>query len=177
MGNLRSMTIAELLADAFGRIREDLHAAVAGLTMEQLAFRIDREANSIGWLAWHLSRVQDDHVAEVAGTSQVWSTQGWAKRLGLTELGDGVGYGHRSDQVALVRCEARQLLDYYDEVHEATIRFVSGLTDADLDRIVDERWNPPVTLGARLVSVISDDLQHTGQAAFVRGIVERGELT
>ena len=50
---------------------------------------------------------------------------------------------------------------------------MSGLTDADLPRVVDERWDPPVTLGVRLVSVISDCLQHAGQAAFVRGILLR----
>jgi hypothetical protein len=170
------MTSAELLADAFERIKEDVHAAVDGLNSEQLAFRIDAEANSIGWLAWHLTRVQDDHVAHVAGVPQVWTASGWAKRLGLEALGDGVGYGHNSDQVAQVRCDADQLLEYYNEVHEATLRFVTGLTDGDLDRVVDERWDPPVTLGVRLTSVVSDDLQHVGQAAYVRGIVERGEL-
>jgi Protein of unknown function (DUF664) len=170
------MTSAELMADAFERIKEDCHAAVEGLSLEQLAFRIDAEANSIGWLAWHLTRVQDDHIANLAGVPQVWTTSGWAKRLGLEALGDGVGYGHRSDQVALVRCEAQPLLEYYDEVHDATLGVVSGITDSDLDRVVDERWDPPVTLGVRIVSVISDDLQHVGQAAYVRGIVERGEL-
>ena len=47
------------------------------------------------------------------------------------------------------------------------------LTDDDLDRIVDTSWDPPVTLGVRLISVLSDDLQHAGQAAFVRGVLER----
>jgi uncharacterized damage-inducible protein DinB len=170
------MTSAELLADAFERIKEDLHAALEGLSTEELAFRIDAEANSIGWLAWHLTRVQDDHVAHVAGVAQIWTTSGWGKRLGLESLGDGVGYGHNSDQVAVVRCEAGPLLEYYDEVHEATQRYIAGITDSDLDRVVDERWDPPVTLGVRLVSVVSDDLQHVGQAAYVRGIVKRGKL-
>jgi uncharacterized damage-inducible protein DinB len=170
------MTSAELLADGFGRVREDLHAAVEGLTEDQLAFRIDSDANSIAWLAWHLTRVQDDHVADVAATEQAWTASGWAARMGLEAVGNDVGYGHRSDQVALVRCDASSLLAYYDEVHDQTLRFVSGLSDSDLDQVVDERWDPPVTLGVRLVSVISDDLQHVGQAAYVRGIVERGEL-
>ena len=65
------------------------------------------------------------------------------------------------------------LLGYHDAVHEQTIRYVERLTDADLSRIVDESWDPPVSLDVRLVSVISDDLQHAGQAAFVRGVAER----
>jgi uncharacterized damage-inducible protein DinB len=168
------MTVAELLADAFGRVREELHAAVDGLSAEQLAFRPDAGSNSIAWLAWHLTRIQDDHVAGVAGTQQVWLSGGWADRLGLPLDPGDHGYGHSAEQVALVRVSSAELLTgYYDAAHEATLRYVSGLADADLDRVVDRSWDPPVTVGVRLVSVISDDLQHAGQAAYLRGLIER----
>jgi uncharacterized damage-inducible protein DinB len=168
------MTSTELLADAFRRIRDTVHAAVTGLSAEQLAYRIDSNANSIAWLVWHLTRIQDDHVADVAQTEQVWVSDGWSERFGLPFPPLAHGYGHSSADVAAVRVESPDLLTgYYDAVHEQTLRFVAGLTDADLPRVVDERWNPPVTLGVRLVSVISDDLQHAGQAAFIRGIVLR----
>ena len=168
------MTSAALLVDAFGRIRETVHAAVADLTPEQLAFRVDKDANSIAWLVWHLTRVQDDHIAGVAQTEQVWTSGGWYERFGLPFDRLAHGYGHSSADVAAVQVESAELLtEYHDAVHEQTIRFVAGLTDADLPRIVDERWDPPVTLGVRLVSVISDDLQHAGQAAFIRGVVLR----
>ena len=167
------MTSAQLLVDAFGRVRDTVHSAVRGLTPEQLAFRVDSEANSIAWLVWHLTRIQDDHVAGVAQTEQVWTSGGWVDRLGLPFDRMAHGYGHSSADVAAVQVESDLLTGYYDAVHEQTIRYVAGLTDADLPRIVDERWDPPVTLAVRLVSVISDDLQHAGQAAFIRGIVER----
>ncbi len=168
------MTSAELLADAFGRIRDTVHAAVAGLSAEQLAYRIDGSANSIAWLVWHLARIQDDHIADVAQTGQVWISDGWADRFGLPFPPEAHGYGHSSADVAAVRVESPDLLTgYYDAVHEQTIRFVAGLTDADLPRLVDERWDPPVTLAVRLMSVIADDLQHAGQAAFIRGILLR----
>jgi uncharacterized damage-inducible protein DinB len=168
------MTTAELLADAVGRIREIVHRAVAGLTADQLSFRPGPDANSIAWLVWHLTRIQDDHVAEVAGTEQVWTSQGWAERFGLPFDPRDTGYGHRADEVAAVRVESGELLvGYYDAVHDQTIRYVERLGDADLDRIIDRSWDPPVTLGVRLVSVIADDLQHAGQAAYVRGILQR----
>lgn len=167
------MTNAEVLADAFGRIRGLVHAAVEGLSPEDLVFRVDSDANSIAWLVWHLTRVQDDHVADAAGAEQVWIASGWAKKFGLPLEVTDTGYGHSSEQVAAVTCDARQLLGYYDAVHDHTLSFVDTLVADDLDRVVDTRWNPPVTLGVRLVSVVEDDLQHVGQAAFLRGIVKR----
>lgn len=168
------MSSSELLADAFARIREEVHQAVDGLTPKQLAYRLDPAANSIGWLVWHLTRVQDDHVADAAGIDQVWTAQGWADRFGLPLDPRDIGYGHGTDDVAAVRVASAELLTgYHDAVCEQTTRFVAQLTDDDLPRIIDNRWNPPVSLGVRLVSVIGDDLEHAGQAAFVRGVMER----
>jgi uncharacterized damage-inducible protein DinB len=167
------MTNADLLADAFGRIRESVHQVVDRLSTGDLTYRIADDANSIAWLIWHLTRIQDDHIAEVAGSEQVWLAAGWASRFGLALADADTGYGHRPDQVARVVCDSQLLDGYHAAVYEATLRFVANVSDADLDRIVDERWNPPVTLGVRLVSVIQDDLEHVGQAAYVRGIIER----
>ena len=168
------MTSADLLVDAFGRIREAVHEVVDGLTPEQLAFRIDRQANSIAWLVWHLTRIQNDHVADAAQAEQVWTSGGWAERFGLPFGRLATGYGHTADEVAAVQVASGDvLMGYHDAVHEQTARYVEGLIDADLARIVDQSWDPPVSLGVRLVSVIADDLQHAGQAAFVRGVVER----
>lgn len=170
------MTSAGLLVDAFGRVRDAVAGAVDGLTTEELAFRPDPEANSIAWLVWHLTRVQDDHVADVAGWEQVWTAAGWVERFGLPFDARAHGYGHSASEVAAVRADAALLLGYHEATHEQTVRFVERVADADLDRIVDTRWDPPVTLGVRLVSVIEDDLQHAGQAAYLRGLVDRRQL-
>ena len=168
------MTSAELLTDAYGRIREEVQGAVDGLTPEQLAYRVDGTANSIAWLVWHLTRVQDDHIAGVAGFEQVYIAQGWAERFGFPFPPSAIGYGHSSADVDAVRVDSPDLLvDYHEAVHAQTLRFLEGLKEEELGRVVDERWDPPVTLGVRLVSVVSDDLQHVGQAAFVRGVLER----
>ena len=167
------MTSADLLTDAFGRIREEVHLAVDGLSREQLAYRVDAEANSIAWLIWHLTRIQDDHVCGVAHRQQVWTTAGWADRFGLPFAREATGYGHDPREVAAVQADAEMLAGYHDAVFEDTLRYVATLTDAGLPRVVDESWDPPVTLGVRLVSVISDDLQHVGQAAFIRGFLLR----
>jgi uncharacterized damage-inducible protein DinB len=163
-----------LLIDAFTRVRETVHRAVDGLTPDELAYRPDGESNSIAWLVWHLTRIQDDHIAEVAGIEQIWTAQGRADRFALPFPAAATGYGHRSEDVAAVRVNSADLLvGYHDAVCEQTTRYVATLTADDLDRVVDAAWDPPVTLGVRLVSVINDDLQHAGQAAYVRGLLER----
>ncbi|NYG06864.1 hypothetical protein BJ986_001351 [Phycicoccus badiiscoriae] len=166
------MTLGDLLVDAFTRIRQGAEAAVSGLSAEQLAQRPTPSANSIGWLVWHLTRIQDDHIAAVADREQVWTSAGWYERFGLPFDAADTGYGHTPDEVAGVRgLSAEHLVGYLDAVHAATVDYVRPLTPDDLGRIVDERWDPPVTLGVRLVSVVNDDQQHVGQAAFLRGLL------
>jgi Protein of unknown function (DUF664) len=167
------MLSIELLTDAFNRIQGTVHAVLSKTDAGILSYRPDPDANSVAWLLWHLTRVQDDHVADAAGTEQVWTAEGWAERFGLPFDPSETGYGQGSAEVAAVQVSAELLGGYHDAVHRASVAFVRGLADTDFDRIVDTSWSPPVTLGVRLVSVISDDLQHAGQAAYVRGLAIR----
>ncbi|MGQ4403863.1 DinB family protein [Streptomyces hayashii] len=167
------MHAKDILIDGFGRVRDEVLAAVEGLDSAGLDARPAVGANSVAWLVWHLTRVQDDHVADAFGLDQVWLTQDWEKRFGLDLPPRDTGYGHSPAQVAKVRVrEAGLLTGYHEAVHAQTVTALRALTAADLERVVDERWDPPVTLGVRLVSVLSDDLQHVGQAAYVRGILQ-----
>jgi uncharacterized damage-inducible protein DinB len=166
------MTPAELLIDAFGRIRSGVQEAVDGLTPDQLVARPGERANSIAWLVWHLTRIQDDHIAHVADLAQVWTAQGWHGRFGLPFDPAETGYGHQGAQVEQVRdLTSEQLVGYLDAVHQQSVDYLATLGPDDLGRVVDDRWDPPVTLGVRLVSVLNDDAQHLGQAAFVRGLL------
>ncbi|MEA3218782.1 MAG: hypothetical protein QOJ19_4938 [Acidimicrobiia bacterium] len=163
----------DLLVDAFGRVQYLVGRVTSGLGQEALTFRPDPEANTIAWLVWHLTRVQDDHIADAAGFEQVWMAQGWAERFGLPFDAAATGYGHSADEVGQVVASAELLVGYHDAVHEQTIRYVSTVDARELDRIVDTRWDPPVSAGVRLVSVIGDGLQHIGQAAYVKGLYDR----
>jgi uncharacterized damage-inducible protein DinB len=165
------VTSAELLADAFERIRGVVGRALDGLTDEQLTEQVGPVANPISWLVWHVTRIQDDHVCGVAGIEQAWIAQGWYERFGLPFPVTDHGYAHTGDQVRQVRVPADLLRAYHDAVHARTVEYVKTVRDADLDRVVDTSWDPPVTLGVRLVSVISDNLQHAGQAAYVKGLL------
>lgn len=168
------MEASDALIDTVGRIRELVHDTVRDLDAEALGWRPDPGANSIAWLVWHLTRVQDDHVVELAGQEQVWVTGRWAGRFGLPAGSMDTGYGHGPAQVGAIRPAGPEpLVTYHDAVAERTAQLVAGYGPEELDRVVDRSWDPPVTAGVRLVSVVSDNLQHVGQAAYVRGLLER----
>jgi uncharacterized damage-inducible protein DinB len=166
-------TVSDVLSDAFGRVRQSVHSAVEGLSEDQLGWRADAQANPVAWLVWHLTRVQDDHVADVAGAEQIWTSAGWVERFRLPFDVAATGYGQSAEEVGRLRAPGDLLLAYHDAVQEATLDYLKGLDESGLDRIVDDRWDPPVTLAARLVSVVNDASQHAGQASYVRGLLER----
>jgi hypothetical protein len=165
------MDVTQLLVDGFSRVQEAVHRVLDGLAPEDLTARPAESANPIAWLVWHLTRVQDDHLSDAFDVGQVWVEQGWAERAALPFDAAATGYGQSDEQVGAVRLPADLLLGYHDAVHQRTTELLAGVTPGQLDRIVDERWDPPVSLGVRLVSVLADDLQHAGQAAYVRGLL------
>ncbi len=168
------MLTNDVLTDAHSRIHELVHLAVEGLDPGGLAFRPDADANSIAWLVWHVTRVQDHHISEIAGREQAWISDGWAGELGMNPDPSNTGYGHTSEEVAAVHPEHRDgLLAYFEAVSQRTMDYLATIDVDELDRIIDRSYDPSVSVGVRLVSVISDCLQHVGQAQYVRGIYER----
>jgi len=165
---------ARLLIDAFGRVSESVEAVLDGLDGPQLTARPAADANPIAWLVWHLTRIQDDHLAGAFGHEQVWTAGGWHERFGLPFDAGATGYGQDAEEVGAVRVGGDLLRDYHRAVFERTRRSLEAMPEHELERVVDERWDPPVTLGVRLISVVADDLEHAGQAAYVRGLLERG---
>jgi hypothetical protein len=160
----------ELLRDSFTRLIEHVDEIADGLTDEVALYRPTPTANTVAWLLWHSARVQDAQVCDIAGVEEVWTRDGWVDRFGLDLPRDDTGYGHTADDVAKVRASADLLSGYYHAVHKVTLEYIASVTPDDLSRVVDERWDPPVTASARLVSIVDDCAQHLGQAAYVRGI-------
>jgi uncharacterized damage-inducible protein DinB len=164
------MDARDLLVDFFGRIRELYVETADDLDLETAHRRPGGTGNSIVWLLWHTARVQDDHVAGVAGGDQAWD-DGWADRFGFPFDRHDIGYGHTSEEVDAVRVESlSDLVEYHEAVHRQTLAYLDRVDADELDRVVDRRWDPPVTAGVRLVSLTGDCLQHLGQAAYVKGL-------
>ncbi|HLW45589.1 MAG TPA: DinB family protein [Acidimicrobiales bacterium] len=167
---------AELLIDQFERIRDAVYPAVNALSFEELTYRPDVESNSISWLVWHLTRVQDSVVSSLTGRESVWTADGWFDRFGLALDQTDTGYGHDPETVGKVTSAAKPLLDYFEDVHQRTVDWLATLDDAALSKVLDETSIPPSTVETKLNAVIADDFQHAGQAAYVRGLVQRAEL-
>lgn len=169
------MDVAAVYQELFGRIPPLVRTAVNGLSADDLTRCAQPGTNPVGWLVWHLTRVQDHHVSELLGTEQVWTEDGWSARFGLAADPWNLGFGHQPADVAAVRPESAQaLVEYHDAVFARTAPLLAGLTPEALDEVVDRNWDPPVTLGVRLVSVADDSLQHAGQALYVRGLIAPG---
>src|SRR5207247_9721798 len=90
------------LSEAFSQIPVRVYDVVEGRTPAQMTFRLNGEANSIAWLVWHMTRIADDHIAEVAHKPQVWTSSGWATRWRLPLAPADTGYGHTPKHVAAV---------------------------------------------------------------------------
>jgi hypothetical protein len=166
------MDVSALLLDLYGRVPPLVREAVDGLDGDDLTWQPAPDANTIAWLVWHLARVQDHHVSELIDAEQLWVEQDWGPRFGLASDPRNHGYGNSGDDVRAVRPDGAQaLIDYFAAADARTRALLVGVTDAELDRIVDRRWDPPVSMGVRLVSVADDCLQHVGQANYVRGLL------
>lgn len=175
-----------ILEDGFGRVRESVERVVFGLSSERLVEQPSPETNSVGWILWHLTRITDDHFAGLAHalsgaeapagressmpSGQLWTE--WRKRLGTPYPEQATGYGHGPEDVtAFPKIEPQLLGDYQDAVHERAVEILRGLSAEDLGKVVDPRWDPPVTAAVRLVSILNDATQHVGQAAYVKGLL------
>lgn len=167
------MTPQELFEDAARRPSQVAGHVLDGISPAVLNTMPGGTANSVAWLVWHAARQQDAQVAALAGAEEVWPGAGWSERFGLALPEASMGFGHGPEDVARVRTSSPELLrGYLDAVVERAVAYVHGLTDAQLDDVVDPSWDPPVTRGVRLVSTVDDAAQHLGQAAYVRGLLD-----
>ena len=167
------MESKDLLTDAYGHIKRIVHQAVEGLDSAQLVWRPEEGANSIAWLVWHLTRVQDGHLATTTGNEEAWITHGWAERFGKAADKTINGQGDGIAEVAALQADAETLLGYHDFVHSRTAAYFANMESDDLERIIDTSYDPPVKASVRLVSIVQDNMQHAGQARYLRGIIDR----
>lgn len=164
------MDSTDILVDGLNRVRDNVHEILDGIDESRLTFAPAPGANTIAWLIWHLTRGQDAQVAALAGTDEMWRSAGWAERFALPFPVEENGHAQSPSEAAQVIATAADLRGYHDDTHRASLDYLKTLSAADLDEVIDSNWDPPVTRGVRLVSIVDDDVQHVGQAAYIRGL-------
>jgi len=165
------MNWQQLVIDIFERISQVLESALRDLTQEDLNQQPNPESNSMGWIVWHLTRVQDRAIADLAGEEQLWIKDKWHDSFARSADPQDVGVGHTLKDLEAFRApEATTLLTYHHAVLKRTKTFLSNLSQVELDRKIDHPKFP--TVGLRLTAIINDNFQHAGQVAYVRGLLK-----
>lgn len=166
------MDAIAVLKDLAQRPLEAARRLADGLTPEQLNAHPGSQDNSIAWLLWHTGREIDAQTAQLSGREQAWTADGYADRFSLPLDPADHGYGHTAEQARSVEVDdAGLLLDYLEAAVAAETAYLDTLSAEDLDEVIDSSFDPPVTRGARLVSLSEDALQHVGQAAYAQGVL------
>lgn len=169
IGHNGAMNANEVIADLVQRPIDAAHHLPA-LTAQQLNAHPADHPNSIAWLLWHSGREVDVQLAHLSGKAPVWES--FKAHFNLGELGESIGYGHTADQARQIQVSSQKLLvDYLEASLNALGDYASTLSETDLDEVIDNSWEAPVTRGVRLVSIIDDASQHLGQAAYAAGIL------
>ncbi|MBE1515138.1 mycothiol transferase [Nesterenkonia halotolerans] len=164
------MSSVEILKDVARRPRDEAQALCSALTPTLLNAHPHHD-NSIAWLLWHSAREIDEQIATLSGQETVWIAQGFEGRFNLGLKDHDMGFGHSSSQARKIHVEdADLLLEHLDAVVQAHLDYLDSLSDADLDEVIDEQWDPPVTRSARLISVSLDAVAHVNQAAYITGM-------
>lgn len=167
----------DILINAARRPVDSANQVLEGLGADVVNQMPDAEHSSIAWLIWHAARQQDAQIADLSGAAQVWRAHGWVQRFGLDRAVEATGFGDSSSEITRVRVADPALLSgYLEAVVARVIDYVSGLAPTDLDDVVDEGWDPPVTRGVRIISTIDDAVAHVAQAAYLRGLLENWRI-
>ncbi len=167
-----SAAARDLLTDSFARILEHAEDVTAGLDPDIANRRIVPDANTIAWLVWHSARVIDAQLAPIAGVPEVWTANDWYGRFGLDLPPESTGYGHSRADAAKVRGSDALLIGYFRDVDAMASRYLETVSPAELARVIDEAWDPPVTVAVRLISIVDDCAQHLGAAAYLKGALQ-----
>ena len=161
----------QFITSIFERSYQALERALTGLTENELNKQPHPDCNTIGWLAWHLTRGQDRSFAGLMQEEQVWMKDSWYEKFNRPPNGTDTGFGHGLTDVAAFQSPSADIiLDYHRAVLDRTKRYLSNLTQDELERKLSGQVFPTVT--SRIAAVISDNQQHVGQLAYIRGLLK-----
>jgi len=168
------MTATSILEDCFTRIHDSVHRILDDLTDEELH---GEPHPSIGWLAWRLTRVEDSNVTRLWTREQLWIGEGWADRFGMPPLPADFGRSmmHTREQVREFSASKELIFAYQDAAYAMVMEYLKATPPEEFDRELDEpQYNPRPTVGVRLISLVENGMQNTGQMGYLKGVHRLG---
>ena len=167
------MTLDEFIVDALAREQELLLEAVQDLTPDELGWRAGPEANPIGWILWHMIRVEDMWFQFfVQRKTEIWERDGWNETFGLPTRDNG--FGHTQEQVAdFPVLDLAALLRYGEAVRQATLEYLETLGPEDY-AVVPREQRPEMSVGVIFRQIIGEVYQHQGHIAYLKGLRRSG---
>jgi len=161
----------QLIISIFERMSQIMEKSLQRLTLDDVNQQPSRDTNSMGWLAWHLTRCYDEAMANLLGEEQLWIKGKWHAKFNRPADPQDLGFGHSPEDLSAFKSpEVQILLGYYRAVLELMRHYITNLSESDLDQKLDHPRFP--TVAARLVGVVNDSYQHIGQIAYVRGLLK-----
>lgn len=163
----------DMVIDGYSRIFELLDPALRGLSPNELDKQPTPDSNSLGWTVWHLARGQDAQVAYLAKTEQLWIKDAWHKKFNRPADSEDTGFGDTIEQVAAFKSPSASVqLEYCRAVVAASTHYLKNVDSNEINRVLDEAYQPKPTVGVRIVSIMADSLIHAGEAAYIRGLIK-----
>ena len=167
------MNLNEFIEDALNKEHKSLMEAVTDLTPQELAWRAGPEANPIGWILWHMIRVEDMWIQFfVQHQPEIWERDGWHQKFGLPTRNNG--FGHTPDQVSdFPNLDLSELLSYGQAVRTQTLQYLGGLSPEDYNIVPRER-RPEMSVGAVFRQIVGEFYQHQGHISYLKGLIRSG---
>jgi uncharacterized damage-inducible protein DinB len=163
------VTLNEFITDALEKENGFLIDALDGLTADEMSWQPAPDANSIGWILWHMVRVEDMWIQFFAQfQTELWEAEGWHEKFGLPTRDNG--FGHTTEQVNnFPGVDLEQFLQYRAAVRASTLAYLDTLSPDDMETVPRER-RPEMSLGAMFRQIIGEMYQHVGHIAYLRGL-------
>ncbi len=174
------MDLKRFIGEAIGDNRKRVLAVIRDLTLDEMYWKPKRDTNPIGFLFWHISRVEDRLITNfVQGKKEIWLSGKWHEKMNLSVVGTGLGYSlDELDQFPnLDQC---LLTEYFNLVRKSTIEYLDSVPEKDFDLVLDRvpfpEYKPAIqyftgfTIARAFRQLIGELDQHFGQISYIRGV-------
>ena len=163
---------AKILSDMLEMSDSLVRRALEGLTDADLIKRPSDQDNTIGWLMWHKTRVEDIAFADASGEEQFWISDKWHEKFGM-EPNPGQmgfrGFARTSDEPRVQ--ERKTFSATPTPFGRARLRCWRASRPRTSTRKSPPRWARPSKSGTTSGRVAADNIQHGGQICYLRGFI------